>query len=355
METSKVTPITNYFMLAAVLWLTAMTAAYGQKAADDMYPGRGAALTLVELNCENLFDWHHDIDSLTMGDTTTVRTEKEDGEWLPEATRHWTPARYWRKVNSLAQEILSCCDDGLPDLVALVEVENDSALIALTRRSLLRKAGYEYLMTQSPDIRGIDVALLYQPFTFRPICYDMIGIVPRKGMRPTRDILYVMGETTGGDTLHVFVVHAPSRFGGERATRANRRLVAEKLIETVSRLPRDAKVIVCGDFNDYATSPALVMLEEHGLRNVSREARGSNGAQGTYRYQGRWESIDHILVSPALLPLVESVSINDAPFLLEEDKKYGGVRPLRTFNGYRYQRGFSDHLPLVIRMRGGRH
>ncbi len=296
------------------------------------------AQTLVELNCENLFDCRHD-------------SLKQDTEWLPEGQRHWTPARYWRKVNSIGQEILSCQENGIPDLVALVEVENDSVVFDMTRRSLLRNAGYEYLMTESPDVRGIDVALLYQPATFRPICYDYLTITPLEDMRPTRDILYVQGETLNSDTLHVFVVHAPSRFGGERSTRPNRRLIADKLLETIHRLPSDAKVVVAGDFNDYADSPALTYLEQHALHIISRDAHGRYGAEGTYRYQGRWQSIDHVLVSNALLPSVEQVYVNDAPFLMEEDKKYGGVKPLRTFNGYRYQKGFSDHLPLVVRFR----
>ena len=293
-------------------------------------------LTFVELNCENLFDCRHD-------------SLKQDTEWLPDGARHWTPARYWRKLNNLGQEILSCQDDGVPDLVALVEVENDTCLFDLTHRSLLRNAGYEYLMTESPDIRGIDVALLYQPFSFRPICYDMLGVPPLEEMRPTRDILYVQGETLGGDTLHVFVVHAPSRFGGERQTRPNRRIVAERLLAAIRQLPPDAKIIVAGDFNDYADSPALQYLVENGLHHITGDVKGTHGAEGTYRYQGFWQSIDHVFVSSVLLDNVEQTYINDAPFLLEEDKKYGGVKPLRTFNGYRYQRGFSDHLPLVVR------
>ena len=306
------------------------------------------SFTLVELNCENLFDCHHD-------------SLKQDTEWLPEAVRKWTPARYWRKVNNIGQEILSCQDDGVPDLVALVEVENDSVVFDLIRRSLLRHAGYEYLMTQSPDVRGIDAALLYQPMTFRPLCCDYLEVEPLEGMRPTRDVLYVQGETlnrkdvAGGtsdhDTLHVFVVHAPSRFGGEHLTRPNRRVVMERIMQVVRELPEDAKVIIAGDFNDYADSPSLQYMEQQGLINVTREARGSNGAQGTYRYQGEWESIDHVLVSRVLRDFVAESFINDAPFLLEEDKKYGGVKPLRTYNGYRYQRGFSDHLPLVVRFR----
>ena len=300
--------------------------------------------SLVELNCENLFDCRHD-------------SLKQDAEWLPNGQRHWSPARYRRKLNHIAQEILSCqpADTaaialGVPDLVALVEVETDSVLLHLTRRSLLRNAGYEYLMTASPDVRGIDVALLYQPLSFRPLCYEYIDIPPLEGMRPTRDILYVQGETLHADTLHLFVVHAPSRFGGERKTRPNRQLVASRLAEAIALLPADAKVIVVGDFNDYADDPALRFLEAHDLHNITAATRGLHGqAQGTYRYQGRWESIDHVLVSPALLDFVEQTYINDAPFLLEEDKKYGDVKPLRTFNGYRYQRGFSDHLPLVVR------
>ena len=293
-------------------------------------------LTLVELNCENLFDCYHD-------------SLKQDTEWLPASVRKWTPDRYWRKVNNIGQEILSCQEDGFPDLVALVEVENDSVLRDLTRRSLLRNAGYQYLMTQSPDVRGIDVALLYQPFSFRPICYDELDVQPLEGMRPTRDILYVQGETMNGDTLHVFVVHAPSRYGGEKETRPNRRVVMERIVGAIHLLPPDAKVIVAGDFNDYADSPSLLYLEEHGLHNVTKDVVGSHGAKGTYRYKGRWQSIDHVLVSTVLCDSVAQTFVHDTPFLLEEDKKYGGFKPFRTYNGYRYQRGFSDHLPLVVR------
>jgi endonuclease/exonuclease/phosphatase family metal-dependent hydrolase len=295
-------------------------------------------LTLVELNCENMFDCQHD-------------SLKDDTEWMPDGKRKWTPARYWRKLNHIGQEILSCQQEGVPDLVALVEVENDSCLFDLTRRSLLRGAGYDYLMTQSPDVRGIDVALLYQPMTFHPICYDYLDVKPLEGMRPTRDILYVKGETLRGDTLHVFVVHAPSRFGGEKQSRPNRQLIADRLMSVVRQLPADAKVMIAGDFNDGATDPALRFLEDNGLHNVTAMATGSHGAKATYRYQGVWQSIDHVFVSPVLLNSVEQSFINDAPFLLEEDKKYGGVKPLRTYNGYRYQRGFSDHLPLVVRFR----
>lgn len=294
-------------------------------------------LTLVELNCENLFDTCHDVG-------------KEDIEFLSDGARHWTSARYWTKVRHIGQELLSCADD-VPDLVALVEVENDSVLRDLTRRSLLRHAGYHYLMTQSPDLRGIDVALMYRPDRFTPLCYDYLEVPPLTGMRPTRDILYVKGRSYTGDTLHVFVVHSPSRYGGAEKSRPNRMQVVRQLQHRLTSIGPRAQVIITGDFNDYADSRALLSLYDSGLTNVTREARGLHGVKGTYCYHGQWHSIDHVLVSPALTSRVDSVYINDAPFLLEDDPQYGGQRPLRTFQGMRYQPGFSDHLPLVVRFK----
>ena len=107
--------------------------------------------TFVELNCENLFDCNHD-------------SLKNDTEFLPDGSYRWTRTRYWRKLNHIGQAVLACGDgqDGwqLPDMVALCEVENDTVMRDLTRRSLLRSARYEYVMTDSPDERGIDVALM---------------------------------------------------------------------------------------------------------------------------------------------------------------------------------------------------
>ena len=298
------------------------------------------SLTFVELNCENLFDCRHD-------------TLKQDLEFTPEGGRHWTRTKFWRKLNNIAQTILSCSSQ-LPDLVALVEVENDSVLHSLTRRSLLREAGYDYLMTTSPDVRGIDVALLYQPAVFRPLCYETLTIVPTGGMRPTRDILYVKGEQQTGDTLHVFVVHAPSRYGGERKTRPHRMLVAKRLAAAVDSLLRHSagsRIIVAGDFNDPLESRSLRHLQRHGLCSATPHVRGTHGARSNYRYHGRWEQIDHVFCSPSLLPYADTAYVNDMPFLLEDDPVYGGVKPRRTFDGYRYQQGFSDHLPLVVRFR----
>ena len=299
-------------------------------------------LTFVELNCENLFDTRHD-------------EGKQDEEFLPDATRHWTGKRYWRKLNNIAQELLSCTSEpGIPDLVALCEVENDSVVRDLCRRSLLRGAGYDYLVTRSPDLRGIDVALLYSPFAFSPVRHYPLRVAPVEGMRPTRDILYVAGRVASGDTLHVFVVHAPSRFGGERYSRPFRQQVVDRLgasLDSLRQVSPDAQVVIAGDFNDGADGHALRQLYTYGLVNISSGAIGQHGVKGTYRYKGEWGSIDHILSSPSLVSRVDTVFIHAPRFLLEEEPLYGGFRPRRTYNGMRYQPGYSDHLPLVARFR----
>lgn len=297
-------------------------------------------LTFVELNCENLFDYQDD-------------EGKDDSEYLPEATRHWTKKRYWQKLNNISQSLLSCSEEGIPDLIALCEVENDSVLHDLTKRSLLRNAGYEYIMTSSPDLRGIDVALLYSPFSFKPVKSCFLRVDPISGMRPTRDILYVSGQVISGDTLHVFVVHFPSRFGGERYSRPFRKVVADRLclsLDSIQRLNPDARILIAGDFNDPHDSPALKQIYSHNIQNLTKDARGLNGVKGTYRYQGEWGSIDHILSSRALYNKVDTAFVHSPLFLLEEEKLYGGYRPRRTYIGMRHQSGFSDHLPLVVRL-----
>lgn len=299
-------------------------------------------LRIVEWNVENLFDTVHD-------------SLKNDSEFLPNSPRHWTRTKYWEKLNKIGQGILSCGEDSaswtLPDLIGLCEVENDSTMIYLTQRSNLRKARYEYVMTASNDGRGIDVALLYSPFSFRFIHADTLAIKPIKGMKPTRDILHVVGEVASGDTLHLVLVHAPSRSGGEKVSEPFRLHVAENicnLIDSIKAQEKQANILIMGDFNDYYDNASLRKIYEHGMVNISKNAIGKHGAKATYRYKGEWNSLDQMLISQNLLPKVKQCCINDALFLIEEDNKYGGVKPRRFYNGMRYNGGFSDHLPLVL-------
>ena len=298
--------------------------------------------TFVELNCENLFDCQHD-------------SLKNDTEFLPDGAYHWTRTRYWQKLDRIGQTILSCGVKKqswqLPDMVALCEVENDSVLHDLTRRSLLRNARYDYVMTNSPDERGIDVALMYSPYSFRLIGSHSVRVKPIKGMRPTRDILYASGVIASGDTLHVIVAHLPSRRGGEKYSRPFRMAAARQVAAVIdsiyNNVSKDAKIIIAGDFNDYSQSASVRLLCSNRMKDISEKATGHNGAKGTYRYQGEWGSLDHILVSESLAASVDNCYIYDAPFLIEPDDKYGGVKPRRNYLGPRYLNGFSDHLPLV--------
>ena len=248
-------------------------------------------------------------------------------------------------------------------MILLCEVENDSCCHALTRRSLLRGAGYEYIVSNSPDVRGIDVALLYSPLTVKIICTDFIRVKTLPDMRPTRDILYAKAVYSSADTIHVFGVHAPSRTGGERATREFRMQVARTLTSKTDSIlaeDPDARIIVAGDFNDYCDSPSVEYITAHGLTDVSANVEGIHRdkanakhplARATYRYRGEWNSLDHIFLSHSMRTNDVDCFVNDNPMLLEEDEKYGGYMPRRFVKGVVRRNGFSDHLPLVCRIR----
>lgn len=302
-------------------------------------------LTFVQLNCENFFDFRHD-------------DGKEDIEFTPDGNRRWNENKFWTKLRNLSREIISCGMDGtdwrLPDIVALCEVENDTVMEYLTKRSPLRRAGYEYIMTNSPDVRGIDVAMLYHPGKFKLISTYPLRITPTAGMRPTRDILYASGMIITGDTIHILITHAPSKYGGEKRTRPNRELVIDRLCDatdSIRAMHADPCIIITGDFNEYASSMTLKKLYDRQLTNVSENAKGQNGADASYKYKGEWKSIDHIFVGGKLAGLHHETVINDSPFLLEDDEKYGGKQPFRTYRGWKYRKGYSDHLPVVARFK----
>lgn len=293
-------------------------------------------------NTENLFDCKDD-------------PQKNDNEFLPDANRHWTPYRYWEKIRNLSKGIIASGNDYVPDLVGLCEVENDSCLYDLTRRSPLREAGYRYVVTDSPDQRGIDVALLYQRGSFRLLQHQAIRIPHEQVNRgPTRDILHVVGKVVSGDTLDVIVCHLPSRSGGQTQSEPYRIFVADKLRQTVDSLMKVRQcpsIIMMGDFNDYPTDKSIKRLcSGKNLRNLMKGKKG-----GTYRYRGEWGILDQFIVSEGLLKRKSSirtstkqVQIMRHPCLLEEDDKFGGEKPFRTYNGMKYQGGFSDHLPIIL-------
>ena len=285
-------------------------------------------------NVENLFDTKDD-------------SLKNDNEFLPDATRHWTYFRYRDKLTNLAKGIIASGDEYVPDLVGLCEVENDSCIYELVKRSPLREAGYRYVMTDSPDQRGIDVALLYQRGSFRLLQHQSIRIPHEQVKRdPTRDILHAVGRVISGDTLDVIVCHMPSRSGGQWETEPYRMFTAKVLrqtVDSVMNVRTNPHLIIMGDFNDYPSNRSVkeVLCGDGRLTNLMQGKK-----EGTYRYRGEWGMLDQFLVSEQVP--VRGVQILRHPFLLEEDEKYGGNKPFRTYSGMRYNGGYSDHLPIAL-------
>ena len=297
-------------------------------------------------NVENLFDCRHD-------------SLKDDCEFLPEAEKRWTPYRYWRKLNALSKVVAAVAEERLPDMVGLCEVENDSVLFDLTRRSSLRALGYRYLITCSPDVRGIDVALLYQPGSFRLLASREVAVPSeREGFRPTRNILYAKGRVLSGDTLHVLVCHLPSRLGKTLESRRHRRLAASTLrrqVDSIAAVSVRPRIIVMGDFNAGEKDVLFREYFDTVLYEPSLSPHSAERAKGSYRYHGVWETLDHILVSPALLDADARFRTADGkrsfvafPFMCEPDKTYGGLRPFRTYQGPIYRGGYSDHFPVLL-------
>ncbi|ERI86194.1 endonuclease/exonuclease/phosphatase family protein [Bacteroides pyogenes F0041] len=315
---------------------------------------------VMSWNVENLFDTRHD-------------TLKNDREFLPHALRRWHYGRYRKKLTDVARTITAVGKWDPPALVALCEVENDTVLRDLTRRSPLRKSGYRYVMTQSPDARGIDVALLYQRDRFKLLASRAITVPPSKGYQPTRDILHVSGLVLTNDTLDLLIAHFPSRSGGVKESEPYRLQVARRLrkeADSILRARQHPQLIIMGDLNDYPTdksirlildaqAPPLATDKTSGTLHsplklyhlLARKAKSRDF--GSYKHQGKWGLLDHIIVSGRLLnssadfhTSEEKADVARLPFLLIKDEKYGGKEPYRTYKGVKYQGGISDHLPV---------
>lgn len=308
-------------------------------------------------NVENLFD--------TLDDP-----EKEDNDFLPDGFMRWTPWKYWEKLRNISRVITAVGGMESPALVGLCEIENDSVLFDLTKRSPLRAQGYEYIITHSPDNRGIDVGLLYQRHKFKPLQTREYEVkFNRRDIGPTRNILHVTGKVINGDTLDLLLCHFPSRSAGERETEPAR-LQAATLLKTKTdslfSLRENAHIIIMGDFNDHPTNKSLSRVL--GARNARSPLlrnqlynlflhRIKEPDFGSYKYKGIWEILDQFIVSGNLLMKENRIQIKNneanifkADFLLEKDEKYYGKKPYRTNLGPRYIGGFSDHLPIYLNL-----
>lgn len=312
------------------------------------YALAGAAqnsLTAVAFNCENAFDAVHD-------------DGKNDYEYVSGGERRWGWKRMYRKLDGVAK-VIAAIDTVQPvGLVALCEVENDSVLTYLTERTVLSKLGYSYVMTESADARGVDVALLYSKFQFLPVQVESIR--NRDIDSPTRDVLHVAGIVASRDTLDVYVVHLPSKLGGRKGMVRSMKVARglKCFTDSVMQSRSRGYAMVLGDFNAEFDSPQFLQAlkaqryyECDSLQSdILYDVIEGNvpHRMGTYKYKGIWSTIDHILVTGNVK--VDDAGVLCSPFLLEEDLKYGGMKPKRTYVGYKYNGGISDHLPVWIRI-----
>lgn len=289
--------------------------------------------TVMSYNVENVFDTIHD-------------TGKNDYDFCPGGNYRWHKGRLFRKLKNIGK-VIAAADETRPiDLVGLCEVENDTVMEYLTRRTPLSRMGYRYLLTHSDDPRGIDVALLYSPYTFHPVHTQYIH--PNLPDNPTRDILHVAGTILGGDTLDVYVVHLPSKRGGRIAFDNGIHILQQLKANTdsIHALRHHPNIIIMGDFNADCHSPQLRQLTHQSYLTDQADTL----KPGTYKYQGFWSTLDHIVTHTTTLSPVHS-RILAFPFLVEPDKTYGGDKPYRTYVGPIYHGGISDHLPIVCTFR----
>ncbi|MDR0799777.1 MAG: endonuclease [Dysgonamonadaceae bacterium] len=306
-------------------------------------------------NLENLFDTEND-------------SLKNDDEFTPEGVRHWNNHRYYTKLSHLAKVITALGEWETPALIGLCEVENNRTIEDLIAHSPLRKMQYRYVMTESEDARGIDVALLYQRDQFKYLEHESIRIdFPYNRDKKTRDILHITGKVISGDTLDVFVCHFPSRRGGKVQSARDRIQAAATLksrVDSLMNFRSKANVLIMGDFNDEPNDKSMAQIldaqsptkttDPRQLYNLILEISKINET-GSYKFQDQWNFIDQILVSGNLLNrknafhvLPETATIFWKDFMVTLDKKYGGIRPKKTFHGYKYEQGYSDHFPVYV-------
>jgi len=306
------------------------------------------AFRIVFYNTENFFDCRHD-------------SLKSDEEFLPGGIRGWTPSRYFKKAGNIARVLAAIGDDAFPDMVGLAEIENDACLKTLVYSSPLKNAGYSFVHEESEDSRGVDVALLYNRYTFRLLGHEAISIIFKdEPSKKTRQVLHVWGRVPSGDSLHVFVCHFPSRLGGETESETYRRQVASRVrsaVDSIFAVQPSANIVVMGDFNDYPSNVSLSKdlraldpsnkPNEGELYNLMLPMDGQPGL-GTNKQQSEWGILDQLILSARLRLKTTGAHIFSPDFLLLPDERWLGKKPFRTYNGMVYQGGYSDHLPVWL-------
>ncbi|MCB8999102.1 MAG: hypothetical protein H6540_03395 [Bacteroidales bacterium] len=311
---------------------------------------------IMSYNVENLFD--------------TIDTPGfDDVEFTPSSKKNWNTEKYTKKINDLAKVISSVSKDKLPEIVGLVEVENRKVIEDLIKTDALKSGNYGIVHEESPDTRGIDVALIYRKDRFTYEGHVKIPVpFPFDSTLTTRDILYVYGKAPDGKELHFFVNHWSSRGGGERETEQKRMYCAVALRRNLDLLlSRDsqARIVIMGDFNDEPTNRSImsVLQASDKRKNIGvgefynlMYDKHNLTEEGSYFYRGNWNMIDQIIISQNLLNVSSGFGCSyDSGQILKQDwmlykAKNGEVSPNRSYGGDNYYGGISDHLPVYVVM-----
>ncbi len=330
--------------LSLILFILLITA--GSLMAQQSYK-------LAFYNVENLFD-------------TTDDPETLDEDFTPDGKQQWTPERYQAKLGKISQVLDSM---GTPHFIGLAEVENQTVLEDLISTESLKSGDYGIIHKNSPDMRGIDVALLYQKQHFKVLETEFIRVNFPDFIEKdytSRDILHAKGKLSNGEILHIFVNHWPSRRGGLQQSEPKRLFVAQHVKLAVNDiLEKDPKalIVLMGDFNDEPNNSSIASVLG-ALPDNSAAIDGllyncfysmDKDKKGSYNYRGNWNMLDQFIVSgylkdPTAPLMVKNPTIHRYEWLMYQGKN--GPTPNRTYGGPNYYGGYSDHLPVSIELIG---
>lgn len=310
--------------------------------------------TVAFYNLENLFDVHND--SLVFDDART-----------PSGKYQWTEERYQRKLQQLSKvisEIGSDTSGNSPDIIGVCEVETKQVLQDLVAMPLVQDKHYKIIHFDSPDERGIDVALLYKDSAFLPTSFKShrLLLFNAEGYRDyTRDQL-VVGGLLDGEQFYFLVNHWPSRSGGEARSRPNRIKAAQltkRIMDSIRKTDLDAKIMVMGDFNDDPRDDSIkkVLKSKGKIAQVDSLSlfnpmdKMYKRGLGTLAYRDQWNLFDQILLTPNLLTKATNeytywkAGIFSPTYMQTRKGSYKGY-PFRTYVGTTYHGGYADHFPV---------
>lgn len=305
-------------------------------------------------NLENLFD-------------TLNNNGKYDLEFSPEGKNRWDGKKYKSKLNNMSYAISQMTTKLTPQgpaLIGVSEIENKSVLEDLVRQDALKERMLQIIHHDSPDRRGVDVALLYNPRFFKPInvtnhTLKIEGLPYFK----TRDQMCVVG-LLGGERVGVIVNHWPSRRGGTEQSSYLREAAAQlcrEIADSLRNIDPNMGIIVMGDLNDDPQDKSCSMVL--GAQKKQEDVEEGyffnpfwtmlDKGIGSYCYKGNWDLFDQIIVSHSLLEQGGSklkylkCEVFNKEFLKQQDGAYRGY-PHRTFSGGVFLNGYSDHFPTQI-------